>query len=276
MTDLNTSLASSGYLLLLFGASSSPASAPTMSALAGYQPYVADENQKIQTYSQQTQVQQDVTYFQNNISKVKSVADLTNDPKLLAFITKAFGLDADSAYPAKIAAVLNSNLSDTTSYANSLLDPRYQQLAKESNSPTTACRSSPTAPGPATPANPNSPTPTQNRSTVPTRRCAMRHFSCVTSATSKAPTTSSEIRFCAACSRPRPACRLKLPTCRSRTRRAWSAPRSTSRSSRHPTRRPPARARRLRRHSPWPKAICRSSRQPPPKSPRHKLPCNRW
>ena len=133
MTDLNTSLASSGYLLSLFGASSSPASAPIMSALAGYQPYVADENQKIQTYSQQTQVQQDVTYFQNNISKVKSVADLTNDPKLLAFITKAFGLDADSAYPAKIAAVLNSNLSDTTSYANSLLDPRYQQLAKEFN-----------------------------------------------------------------------------------------------------------------------------------------------
>src|SRR5258708_10180926 len=138
MTDLNTSLASSGYLLLLFGASSSPASAPTMSALAGYQPYVADENQKIQTYSQQTQVQQDVTYFQNNISKVKSVADLTNDPKLLAFITKAFGLDADSAYPAKIAAVLNSNLSDTTSYANSLLDPPYHQLPKEFNVATNA------------------------------------------------------------------------------------------------------------------------------------------
>jgi Protein of unknown function (DUF1217) len=132
MTDINTSLASSGYLLSLFGTSST-SSAPTMSALAGYQPYVADENQKIETYSQQSTVQQDVTYFENNISKVKSVDDLTKDPKLLSFVTTAFGLDADAAYPAKIAAVLNSNVSDQSSYANSLIDPRYQQLAKEFN-----------------------------------------------------------------------------------------------------------------------------------------------
>lgn len=132
MTSINTSLASSGYLLSLFGASSTT-STPTMSALAGYQPYVANETRKVSTYSQQSTTQQAVSYFEANISKVKSVTQLTQDPKLLNFITTAFGLSADAQYPAKVAAVLNSNLSDQTSYANSLIDPRYQQFAKEFN-----------------------------------------------------------------------------------------------------------------------------------------------
>lgn len=133
LSSLNASLGNSGYLLSLFGASSTTQTGPTMSALAGYQPYVANENQKIATYSQQSSVQQAISYFQANIGSVKSATQLTQDPKLLNFVLTAFGLQSDSSEPALIAGVLNSNTSDQSSLANTLLDPRYQQLAKEFN-----------------------------------------------------------------------------------------------------------------------------------------------
>ena len=43
------------------------------------------------------------------------------------------GLDADAQYPAKILSVLKSDLSNTSSYANSLIDPRYKAMATELN-----------------------------------------------------------------------------------------------------------------------------------------------
>ncbi|HEX9462362.1 MAG TPA: DUF1217 domain-containing protein [Alphaproteobacteria bacterium] len=126
----NSSLNSS--LLSLFG-TSLPSSSPSISALAGYQPFLANENSHIAQYATQTQVSQAVSYFQSHIGQIKSVDQLVHDPKLLKFLTMAFGLDADAQFPAKVAAVLNSNLSDRTSFANNLIDPRYQQLAQEFN-----------------------------------------------------------------------------------------------------------------------------------------------
>lgn len=131
MTSVS-SLGSSGYLLSLFGASTA-SSTPTMSALEGYQPYVANENQKVATYSQQASVQQAISYFKANIGNIKSVTQLTQNPQLFNFVLTAFGLQADSNEPALIAGVINSDMSSTSSLANELADPRYQQLAKEFN-----------------------------------------------------------------------------------------------------------------------------------------------
>jgi len=131
MVDFSA-LNNNSSLLSLFG-TSLPSSSPGISALAGFQPFVADENTHIAKYATQTQVQQAIAYFKSHIGKIKNAQQLTQDPKLLQFITTAFGLDADTQYPAKIAAVLNSDLSDNNSFANRLLDPRYQQLAKEFN-----------------------------------------------------------------------------------------------------------------------------------------------
>src|SRR5579885_2857721 len=111
--SVNSSLNSA--VLSLFGTSAT-SSTPSISALAGYQPFVANEQIHIGKYATQTQVAQAVQYLQQHIGKVTSVDQLVHDPKLLAFITTAFGIDADSAYPAKVAAVLKSNLSDTGSF----------------------------------------------------------------------------------------------------------------------------------------------------------------
>jgi hypothetical protein len=117
--------------LTLMGGSVSSSSGPTMSALAGYQPYVANENQKIATYSQQSSVQQAVSYYEANIGKIKSVQQLVQDPKLFNVVLTAFGLQSESNAPALIQQVIESDTTQQSSLANTLLDPRYQQLAKE-------------------------------------------------------------------------------------------------------------------------------------------------
>lgn len=135
MTAINTiagaATNSANIALTLLGGSVSSSSGPTLSAQAGYQPYVANENQKIATYSQQTTVQQAVSYYEANIGKIKSVQQLVQDPKLLNFVTTAFGLQADNNEPALIQQVLQSDTTQQSSLANTLLDPRYQQMAKE-------------------------------------------------------------------------------------------------------------------------------------------------
>ena len=133
MTGIISSAATpnASLALALFGGSTSPSTGPTMTALAGYQPYVANENQKIATYSQQSSVQQAVSYYEANIGKVKSVQQLVQDPKLLNFVLTAFGLQADSNEPALVQQVLESDITQNSSLANTLLDPRYKQMAGE-------------------------------------------------------------------------------------------------------------------------------------------------
>src|SRR5258708_25847195 len=96
----NSSLNSS--LLSLFG-TSLPSSSPSISALAGYQPFLANENSHIAQYATQTQVSQAVSYFQSHIGQIKTVDHLAHPPKLLQFLTTPFGLATDPQLPPKIA-----------------------------------------------------------------------------------------------------------------------------------------------------------------------------
>lgn len=131
ITSIIGSSASASIALTLLGGSVSSSTGPTMSAQAGYLPYVANENQKIATYSQQSSVQQAVSYYEANIGKATSVDQIVQDPKLMTFILTAFGLQADANEPALVKQVLESDITDNSSLANTLLDPRYKQMAGE-------------------------------------------------------------------------------------------------------------------------------------------------
>jgi hypothetical protein len=112
----------------LFGGSTST-STPLVSAYAGLKRYVLNEPTQIATYTKQPTYQADVAYFKAHIGKVTSADQLTKDPRLLKFVLTAFNLTADAQYPAKVAAVLKSDLTNTSSMANRLVDPRYRQMA---------------------------------------------------------------------------------------------------------------------------------------------------
>ncbi|MDA9437382.1 DUF1217 domain-containing protein [Bradyrhizobium sp. CCBAU 51627] len=85
--------------------------------------------QSLTRVAQQSDVSREAAYYKANIGKVHSVDDLMNDYRLYHYVTKAYGLE-DMAYAkAFMKKVLQSDLTDPKSFANTLIDKRYREFA---------------------------------------------------------------------------------------------------------------------------------------------------
>jgi hypothetical protein len=71
--------------------------------------------------------------YRDAIAAVASVDDLLASPTLFEYALTAFGLDPTTETTSNIRLVLTSDLSDPSSYANSLSDTRYRTLAAAFN-----------------------------------------------------------------------------------------------------------------------------------------------
>jgi hypothetical protein len=100
-----------------------------VSTYFGYSYVTRNLAQTLTRVAQQTDVSRDAAYYKANIGKVHTVDDLMNDYRLYHYVTKAYGLE-DMAYAkAFMKKVLQSNLSDSKSFANTLIDKRYRDFA---------------------------------------------------------------------------------------------------------------------------------------------------
>ncbi|NEJ69689.1 DUF1217 domain-containing protein [Rhizobium phaseoli] len=77
----------------------------------------------------QATVARDSAYYKENIGKVTTVDDFMGDYKLYSYAMKAYGLDDMTYAKAFMKKVLESDLSDSSSFANSLSDGRYAEFA---------------------------------------------------------------------------------------------------------------------------------------------------
>jgi hypothetical protein len=77
----------------------------------------------------QATVSRDSAYYKENINKVTSVDDFMSDYKLYSYAMKAYGLEDMTYAKAFMKKVLESDLSDSASFANSLSDTRYTEFA---------------------------------------------------------------------------------------------------------------------------------------------------
>jgi hypothetical protein len=85
--------------------------------------------QSLTRVAQQSDVSREAAYYKANIGKVHSVDDLMKDYRLYHYVTKAYGLE-DMAYAkAFMKKVLQSDLTDAKSFANTLIDKRYRDFA---------------------------------------------------------------------------------------------------------------------------------------------------
>jgi hypothetical protein len=82
-------------------------------------------------FTQRTDIQSDVSYFEENIGSITSVDDLFADQRLLTFILKAYDMESEAQYPGKIRKILESDLTDEDSLANRFSDPRYLSMAQD-------------------------------------------------------------------------------------------------------------------------------------------------
>src|SRR5690242_20051155 len=106
---------------------------PVVSATLGYQLVENSLEKQQAAFEKSAPVQHDIDYFRTAIAKVTSADDLVKDYRLLKFTLTAFGLDSQINAQGLIKKVLNSDLTDTASLANKLVDPRFRQLAQAFN-----------------------------------------------------------------------------------------------------------------------------------------------
>ncbi len=100
-----------------------------VSTYFGYSYVARNLTQSLTRVAQQSDVSREAAYYKANIGKVHSVDDLMKDYRLYHYVTKAYGLE-DMAYAkAFMKKVLQSDLTDTKSFANTLIDKRYREFA---------------------------------------------------------------------------------------------------------------------------------------------------
>ena len=104
-----------------------------ISTLLNYRLYTNDMAKTLERLSSQAQIERDKTYYDNNIGKVTSVDQFLGNYKLYSYAMKAYGLEDQINAKGMMKKVLQSDLSDTSSFANKLSDQRYRDFAAAFN-----------------------------------------------------------------------------------------------------------------------------------------------
>lgn len=104
-----------------------------LSTTASYRIASKDLTKSLKTTSDRPEVARETKYFQDNITKVKSIDDFLKDDRLYRFAMKAFGLDDMIYAKAFMKKVLKEGVSSSSSFANTLSDSRYRDFARAFN-----------------------------------------------------------------------------------------------------------------------------------------------
>ncbi len=95
-----------------------------------YKIYANNMARTLQRVSAEPVVSREAQYYQNNIGSVKSVSDFVKNFNLFSYAMQAYGLQDMTYATAFMTKVLQSNLSDSSSFVNTLTDPRYKAFAE--------------------------------------------------------------------------------------------------------------------------------------------------
>ncbi|TCA36333.1 DUF1217 domain-containing protein [Rhizobium leguminosarum bv. viciae] len=100
-----------------------------VSTYVSYLSVARNLNASLSSVASQATVSRDSAYYKENIDKVTTVDEFMGDYKLYSYAMKAYGLDDMTYAKAFMQKVLESDLSDSSSFANSLSDGRYAEFA---------------------------------------------------------------------------------------------------------------------------------------------------
>ncbi|WP_370674119.1 DUF1217 domain-containing protein [Pleomorphomonas sp. PLEO] len=101
-----------------------------LSTPLSYQMITRDMSATLKRTAAQPDVKRATEYYKENIGKVTSLDDFLGDQRLYSYAMKAYGLEDMTYAKAFMRKVLESDLTDSASFANKLVDKRYQEFAK--------------------------------------------------------------------------------------------------------------------------------------------------
>lgn len=91
--------------------------------------YSRDMSQSLQRKAADPIIARDAKYYRDNIGSIKSIDEFVNNDRIFTYAMKAYGLEEMTYAKAFIRKVLESDLTDSNSFANRLEDNKYKVLA---------------------------------------------------------------------------------------------------------------------------------------------------
>lgn len=101
-----------------------------VSTFLAYDLVVRDLKSSLERTASDGQVARESAYYEENIGKVTTMEEFLDDYRLYAYAMKAYGLEEMTYAKAFMKKVLESDLTDESSFANSLSDERYRNFAQ--------------------------------------------------------------------------------------------------------------------------------------------------
>ncbi|WP_062014322.1 DUF1217 domain-containing protein [Aureimonas sp. AU4] len=101
-----------------------------ISTLLNYRLYTNNMARTLEQVAGQAQTERAKAYYDSHIGGVATVDEFLADYKLYSYAMKAYGLEDQISSKGLMRKVLQSDLTDSNSFANKLVDKRYQAFAK--------------------------------------------------------------------------------------------------------------------------------------------------
>lgn len=100
-----------------------------ISSFQSYTFYTKDINQTLSRKAADPVISRELQYYRDTIGSITSIDEFLANDRVYAYAMKAYGLEEMTYAKAFIRKVLESDLTDTSSFANLLTDTRYKTLA---------------------------------------------------------------------------------------------------------------------------------------------------
>ena len=100
-----------------------------ITSFQSYQFYTRDINETLRRAAADAVTSRELQYYRDNIGSISSIDEFLADDRIYAYAMKAYGLEEMTYAKAFIRKVLESDLTDTNSFANLLTDTKYRTLA---------------------------------------------------------------------------------------------------------------------------------------------------
>lgn len=104
-------------------------SSVTVSSFAIYKrltpAYLAESTAKL---AKSSSVKNEVEYFRNKVSNLQSVDDVFKDGRLMRFVLKAYDLEDQMQYPARIKQIMKDDPTDPRALLQRMTNPGYREI----------------------------------------------------------------------------------------------------------------------------------------------------
>lgn len=81
-----------------------------------------------QRLSKSAVVQSEVAYFKNKVARIENVEEFLKDPRLMRFALKAYNLEDQLQYPARIKQIMKDDATNAASLVRRMTSPGYREI----------------------------------------------------------------------------------------------------------------------------------------------------